>query len=98
MQLLNNNLLKFDKGWYIHPFLFMIIVCSLPDHRNVCESVKASHLISVIDPGFQPETPSCVKSHLKLGFDDSADIKEENQVKDIKIQSGGNSLFSSNKT
>ena len=58
----------------------MIIVCSLPDHRNVCESVKASHLISVVDPGFQPETPSCVKSHLKLGFDDIVDIKEENQI------------------
>ena len=59
----------------------MIIVCSLPDHRNVCESVKASHLISVVDPGFQPETPSCVKSHLKLSFDDIVDIKEENQIK-----------------
>ena len=58
----------------------MIVVCSLPDHRNVCESVNASHLISVIDPGFQPKTPSCVEKHLKLGFDDIIEIKEENQI------------------
>ena len=58
----------------------MIVVCSLPDHSNVCESVNASHLISVIDPGFQPKTPKCVEKHLKLGFDDIIEIKEENKV------------------
>ena len=58
----------------------MIIVCSLNDHKNVCESVNASHLISVIDPGFQPKTPSCIKKHLKLGFDDIVDIRKENQI------------------
>ena len=35
----------------------MIIVCSLKDLENVCESVKPSHVISVIDPGYAPKTP-----------------------------------------
>lgn len=52
----------------------------MPDHNHVCESIKASHLISVIDPGFQPKTPSCINNHLKLGFDDIVDINEENQI------------------
>jgi len=58
----------------------MIIVSSLSDHKNVCESVKASHLISVIDPGFQPPTPKVIKKHLKLGFDDIVEIKENNKI------------------
>ena len=32
----------------------MIIVCSLSDFPNLCESIKPSHAISVIDPGFAP--------------------------------------------
>ena len=32
----------------------MIIVCSLSDHKQVCDSVEANHLISVIDPGYEP--------------------------------------------
>ena len=44
----------------------MIIVCSLSDHKHVCDSVKADHLISVIDPGFEPKTPLNVKNHLNL--------------------------------
>ena len=48
----------------------MIIVCSLSDLSNVCESVQPKYLISVIDPGYAPETPKGVKNHLKLGFDD----------------------------
>ena len=58
----------------------MIIVCSLSDHKNVCESVEANHLISVIDPGFEPKTPLNVKNHLKLGFDDIIEIKENNVI------------------
>ena len=30
----------------------MIVVCSLKDLETVCSSVKPSHVISVIDPGF----------------------------------------------
>ena len=58
----------------------MIIVSSLSDHKNICESVKASHLISVIDPGFQPTTPKVVQKHLKLSFDDIVEIKEDNKI------------------
>ena len=47
----------------------MIIVCSLADQKNICQSVNASHLISVVDPGYQPETPHNIHNHLKLGFD-----------------------------
>ena len=58
----------------------MIIVCSLSDHYNVCESVNANHLISVIDPGFEPKTPLCVKHHLKLGFDDIIETNNDNII------------------
>ena len=58
----------------------MIIVTSLKDHANICESVKASHLISVIDPGYEPSTPKCIKKHLKLGFDDIIEINENNFI------------------
>ena len=54
----------------------MIVVCSLSDFSNICESVKPSHAISVIDPGFEPETPKGVKNHLKLGFDDIVSISD----------------------
>ena len=56
----------------------MIIVCSLADQKSICQSVNASHLISVVDPGYQPETPHNIQNHLKLGFDDIIEIKEEN--------------------
>ena len=46
----------------------MIIVCSLSDLSNVCESIQPKYLISVIDPGYAPETPKGVKNHLKLGI------------------------------
>ena len=52
----------------------MIIVCSLNDLLNVCDSVKPKYLISVIDPGYEPDTPKSVQKHLKLGFDDIVKI------------------------
>ena len=58
----------------------MIIVCSLSDLVNVCESVKPKYLISVIDPGYEPETPKFVQNHLKLGFDDIIKVSSENQI------------------
>ena len=58
----------------------MIIVCSLKDLETVCESVKPSHVISVIDPGYAPETPKGVKHHLKLGFDDIVELTQNNQI------------------
>ena len=58
----------------------MIIVCSLNDLLNVCESVKPKYLISVIDPGYEPETPKFVEKHLKLGFDDIVKISSENKI------------------
>ena len=58
----------------------MIIVCSLHDLVNVCESVKPKYVISVIDPGYAPETPKGVESHLKLGFDDIVKISSENKI------------------
>ena len=58
----------------------MIIVCSLNDLLNVCESIKPKYLISVIDPGYEPETPKTVKNHLKLGFDDIIKISPDNHI------------------
>ena len=58
----------------------MIIVCSLNDLVNVCESVKPKFVISVIDPGYAPQTPNGVKYHLKLGFDDIVKISSENKI------------------
>ncbi len=58
----------------------MIVVCSLNDLYNVCENIKPSHVISVIDPGHEPETPNGVKNHLKLGFDDIIEISEKNTI------------------
>ena len=58
----------------------MIIVCSLSDLINVCESVKPKFVISVIDPGYAPETPNGVKHHLKLGFDDIIRISSDNKI------------------
>ena len=58
----------------------MIIVCSLNDLVNVCESVKPKFVISVIDPGYAPETPKGVEYHLKLGFDDIVRISSENKI------------------
>ena len=54
----------------------MIIVCSLSDFPNLCESIKPSHAISVIDPGFEPITPKGLNNHLKLGFDDIVTISD----------------------
>ena len=58
----------------------MIIVCSLKDLDTVCKSIKPSHVISVIDPGFAPETPDGVTHHLKLGFDDILEASPDNQI------------------
>ena len=58
----------------------MIIVCSLSDLVNVCQSVKPKFVISVIDPGYAPETPNGVKHHLKLGFDDIVKISSDNKI------------------
>ena len=55
----------------------MIVVCSLSDFSNVCESIKPTHAISVIDPGFEPPTPKHVSQHLKIGFDDIVSISDE---------------------
>ena len=55
----------------------MIIVCSLSDFKDVCESVKPSHAISVIDPGYEPDTPMGINHHLKLGFDDIISISDK---------------------
>ena len=61
-------------------YLIMIIVSSLKDLNKVCEKNNPSHLISVIDPGFEPITPNGVPNHLKLGLDDIIEIKIENTV------------------
>ena len=58
----------------------MIIVCSLSDLVDVCESIKPKYLISVIDPGYEPETPKFVLKHLKLGFDDITKISSDNHI------------------
>ena len=58
----------------------MIVVCSLDDLVSVCSSIKPKYLISVIDPGYEPETPKDVKYHLKLGFDDIIEISELNHI------------------
>ena len=58
----------------------MIIVCSLSDLVDVCESIKPKYLISVIDPGYEPETPKFVLKHLKLGFDDIIKISSDNHI------------------
>ena len=58
----------------------MIIVCSLKDLETVCKSIRPSHIISVIDPGYAPKTPEGVKYHLKLGFDDIVKISPENHI------------------
>ena len=58
----------------------MIIVCSLDDLPNVCESIQPKYLVSVIDPGYAPETPKGVKNHLKLGFDDIIEISSNNKI------------------
>ena len=58
----------------------MIIVCSLKDHKEVCERYQNDFLISAIDPGFAPVTPRNVKHHLKLGFDDIEEIKPNNLI------------------
>ena len=47
----------------------MIIVCSLKDLETTCESIKPSHVISVIDPGYAPDTPKGVK-HVFLAIND----------------------------
>ena len=58
----------------------MIIVCSLNDLVDVCKSIKPKYLISVIDPGYEPETPKFVENHLKLGFDDIVEVSPENHI------------------
>ena len=58
----------------------MIVVCSLKDLEIVCENISPTHVISVIDPGYAPETPKGVKNHLKLGFDDIVQISPDNHI------------------
>ena len=58
----------------------MIIVTSLKDHLDVCETTQPSHLISVIDPGFEPPTPKGILNHLCLGFDDIIKISQNNLI------------------
>ena len=58
----------------------MIVVCCLKDLETICESVNPSHVISVIDPGFEPLTPKGVKYHLKLGCDDILKVSSDNKI------------------
>ena len=58
----------------------MIFVCSLNDVNTLCSSIGAKNLISVIDPGYAPETPKCVNNHLKLGFDDILEVNNSNKI------------------
>ena len=58
----------------------MIVVCSLSDVKFVCESISPSHLISAIDPGYEPNTPKGVEKHLKLGFDDIIEVSDSNSI------------------
>ena len=58
----------------------MIFVCSLNDVNTLCSSIGAKYLISVIDPGYAPETPKCVNNHLKLGFDDILEVNNSNKI------------------
>ena len=58
----------------------MIIVCSLNDLLDLCDSVKPKYLISVIDPGYEPDTPKSVQKHLNLGFDDIIKISPDNHI------------------
>jgi hypothetical protein len=44
----------------------MIVVCSLNDLPNVCESIQPKYVVSVIDPGYAPETPKGVKKSFKV--------------------------------
>ena len=46
----------------------------------MCESIQPKYVISVIDPGYAPETPKGVKNHLKLGFDDIIEISSNNKI------------------
>ena len=64
----------------------MIIVCSLNDLVDVCKSIKPKYLISVIDPGYEPETPEFVENHLKLGFDDIVEVSPENHIFRLNTQ------------
>jgi len=68
----------------------MIVVCSLSDFENVCESIKPSHAISVIDPGFEPNTPKNVKHHLKIGFDDIVSINDSGPIYRLPGQEDNN--------
>ena len=52
----------------------------MKDLETVCESISPSHVISVIDPGYAPETPKGVRYHLKLGFDDIIQISPDNHI------------------
>ena len=63
----------------------MIIVCSLKDLETVCDSVKPSHVISVIDPGYAPETPPGVDMHLKIEFDDIVKVSPNNKIFRLNI-------------
>ena len=78
--------------------LNMIIVCSLKDLETVCSSVKPSHVISVIDPGYAPKTPKGVANHLKLGFDDIVEINPNNQIFRLNNKETPQVLPSSNHT
>ena len=50
------------------------------DVNTLCSSIGAKYLISVIDPGYAPETPKCVNNHLKLGFDDILEVNNSNKI------------------
>ena len=42
--------------------------------------LNLKYVISVIDPGYAPETPKGCSNHLKLGFDDIVKISPENKI------------------
>ena len=76
----------------------MIVVCSLSDFSQTCESIQPSHAISVIDPGFEPKTPHGVSHHLKLGFDDIVSFNDSGPLYRLPGQEHNavQTLFNSN--
>ena len=76
----------------------MIVVCSLSDFQNVCNSVNPTHAISVIDPGYEPNTPNRGINHLKIGFDDIVSINDKGPIYRLPGQDTNNvqTLFTKN--
>ena len=50
------NIFVIEQGLKKQYVFLVCVICSLSDFNNVCDSIKPSHAISVIDPGFEPAT------------------------------------------